>query len=141
MAQKVLYFVLLLGAVLCGISIVLFFQHQDLYAQTQYFPPSLSSGKLIPVEIQIYDDPELGGVTIQDVSFDGQQIPLKPTGVYGFRGGGSFKKASGSYDLVWTIQRPGNDWPRTVQKKQKVIIKGNDVWVQISIHGENMTVL
>lgn len=141
MAQKVLYLLLLLGAILSGIGVVLFFQHHECYAQTPYYGPTSPVEGLIPLEIQIYDDPELNGVTIQDASFDGQQIPLKPSGVHGFRGGGSFKKAPGSYDLIWTVHRGKNDWPRTVQQKQKVRVKPNDVWIQIAIHGEKLTVL
>ena len=141
MAQKVLYLLLLIGAALCGIGVVLIFSHQTCYAQTPYYGPTSPVSGVIPVEIQIYDDPELGGVAIEEVIFDGRQIPLKPSGIRGFRGGGNFKLAPGSYDLIWTVSRSGSGWPRTARQKHKVRIQQNDVWVQISIHGEQVTVL
>jgi len=141
MAQKILYLVLLLGAALFGVGVVLFFQHQVCFAQTPYYGPTSPVEGVIPVQIQIFDDPELGGVKIEEASFNGQTIPLKPSGVRGFRGGGSFKQAPGRYDLIWTVSRGGKDWPRTVQHKEKVSVKQNDVWIQVAIHGEKVTVL
>lgn len=141
MARKVLYLVLLLGAALSACGVVFFFQHHAIYAQTPYYGPTSPVAGLIPIEIQIYDDPELGGVTIQEVIFNGRQIPLKPSGIRGYRGGGSFKLSPGSYDLSWTVSRKTHEWPNTVKHTQKVRIAQNDVWVQIAIQGESATVL
>jgi len=141
MAKKALYLLLMLGAALCGIAIVLFFSHQSCYAQTPYYGPTSPISGLVPIELQIFDDPELGGVAIEEAIFNGRQIPLKPAGLRGFRGGASFKLAPGSYDLIWTVSRPENSWPRTAKHKQKVSIQKNDVWVQVAIHGEHASVL
>lgn len=75
MTRKVLNLLLPLGAVLCKIGIVLLFTHQICYAQTPYYGPTSPVEGVIPVEVQIYDDPELGGVAIEEVSFNGRQIP------------------------------------------------------------------
>ena len=141
MAQKVLYLLFWVGAVLCGIGVILFFNQRVCYAQTPYYGPTSPVEGLIPVQIHVYDSPELGGMTIEEASFNGQDIPLKPSGIRGFRGGGSFRQAPGNYDLNWTVSRPGNDWPRTVKHKQKIRINQNDVWVQIEINGDTATVM
>lgn len=140
MARKVFHLLMVLGAVLCVMGTGLFIRHLC-YAQTPYYGPTSPTTGLIPIQIQFYDDPSLGGVTIEEASFDGQEIPLKPSGIRGYRGGGSFKKAPGSYELLWTISRPGTDWPRTVQHQQIIDIKEGDVWVQLAIHGETATIL
>jgi hypothetical protein len=141
MAQKILYLLVLLGAVLCGVGVILFFNHRVCYAQTPYYGPTSPVEGLIPVQIHIYDSSELGGVTIEEASFTGQSIPLKPSGLRGFRGGGSFRQAPGSYDLIWTVSRTGTDWPRMIKHKQKIRINKTDVWVQIEINGETASVM
>lgn len=135
MAQKVLYALLLFGAALFGVGVILFFTQNSCYAQTPYLGPKYSTEGMIRVDVQVFDDPELGGATIVEASFDGRSIPLKPTGIHGYRGGGGFKKVPGSYDLSWTVSPGGDGWPRTTRHHQKVPIQSNDNWVQIVIQG------
>lgn len=140
MAQRVLQFILIVGAALFGVGVVLFFA-QNTFAQTTYYGPTSPVPGLVKVEIHIYDDPSLGGVTIESASFNNQAIILHPAGIRGFRGGGSFQVSPGTYKLVWAISRGKNDWPRTVRHEEKIQIKATDTWVQISIQGEKATFL
>jgi hypothetical protein len=141
MAQRIIQFILVLGAVLFGTALFFYFSQHSLYAQMQYFGPTSPVPGLVKVEIQIYDDPDLGGVTMQEVIFNEQSIPLKPVGIHGYRGGGSFQEKPGTYKLVWKVARTKNDWPRTVRHEQKIQVMVKDVWIQISLQGEKIEVL
>ncbi len=140
MTQRILHLLLVIGAALFGVSVVLFFMQHAVYAQTPYYGPNSPVPGLIKVEIQIYDDPELGGVRIEEVSFHDQLISLKPAGIRGFRGGGNFQVPPGNYKLIWRVSRGKNDWPRTIRHEQKVRVSSQDVWIQISFHGETADV-
>ncbi len=119
------------------------FQPSASYAQNTYLGPvgPSSKGRLIKVQIEIYDEPELGGNKVLSVSFDGRQIPLKPADISGFRGGAGLEAPPGTYDLVWEVSLgTGDTWPRTAKRQQKVRISLQDSWVQISIQGQQAVV-
>jgi hypothetical protein len=142
MGQKILHLLIYLGAVLFVLGVALFFKNHACYAQTPYYGPSSPVPGLIRVEIQAFDDPDLGAVKMDEVIFNGKQIPLKPAGIHGFRGGAHFQVSPGSYDLIWSVSRDCQScWPRTVRHKQKVQIKKGMTWVQITIQGENATIV
>jgi hypothetical protein len=141
MTSKLFQFRLWFGAALFGISLFLFFQSHHCCAQTSYYGPKSSVPGLVRIEIQIYDDPELDGVKLQEVRFNGQLIKLKPPGVHGYRGGGSFQLAPGNYELIWVVAREKKDWPRTVEHREKVRIDPSNVWVEITIEGETAKIL
>ena len=106
-----------------------------------YKGPTSPVPGLVRVEIQVNDDPELGGVTIADVSFNGKTVALKPAGVRGYRGGVSLQVPPGEYDLIWHVSRGKKaGWPSTVEHKQKVKVGQRDVWVQITIQGEKASI-
>lgn len=118
-----------------------------LLAQSSYYgpkppphfgPPSIEN--TIRVQIQIYDDPALGGARIEEVSFNQQDIPLQSPDLHGFRGGAGFQMSPGKYDLVWSVSTDRTSSPKTVQQKQKISISKGDQWIQITIQGENATV-
>ena len=141
MVQRILQALVLFGAILFGCAVVLFFKQHPCYAQSTYYGPTSPVPGLIKIEIQIYDDPELGGPKIVEVQFHNQQIALKPPGVRGYRGGASFQLEPGSYDLIWRVSSSTFTWPRTVKHQQKIQIGPRDVWVQIAIHGNAAAVL
>lgn len=109
-------------------------------ANTYLGPDDKSPGALIRIQVLINDDPNPAGVQIQNVTFDGTTIPLKPRDIYGYRGGGSFQKAPGKYKLKWTVKRDANAWPRTVTQEQEVNVDRRDMWVQITITGESAAI-
>ena len=95
---------------------------------------------LVRIEIIVRDSPESGGVQIQNVQLNGQNIPLKPRDIYGYRGGASFQLPPGKQELEWTVQRSKTIWPRTITRKEEVTIDPRDYWVQISITGETVSI-
>ena len=95
----------------------------------------------IRVQIEIYDDPKLGGVRIRDISFNGQDIALQSADLKGFRGEAGFQLAPGTYNLVWTVTRDQIIWPRTIRHREKIAIGKKDEWVQITVQGEQVTIL
>ncbi len=141
MVQRLLQTLVLIGAILFGCAVVLFFKHNPCYAQSTYYGPTSPVSGLIKVEIQIYDDPELGGPKVAEVQFHNQQLSLKPAGVRGYRGGGSFQLQPGSYDLTWRVSGSEGTWPRTVKHQKKIKVESSDVWIQIAIHGSTAAVL
>jgi hypothetical protein len=141
MAQRILHLILLVGAALFGTGVILFFMLNPCNAQTPYYGPTSPQSNLIKVDIQIYDDPDLGGVRVEEASFNGQSIMIKPPGLHGFRGGGGFQVKPGSYRLVWVVSRMSTDWPRTIRHEQKIQVKQGDVWIQVSIHGNRVDIL
>jgi hypothetical protein len=141
MAERFLKLLLLLGAALFAVGVVLFFIEHPCYAQSTYYGPKAPVPGLVKVEITVYDDPELGGVAIEEASFNNQSIVLKPAGIRGYRGGGSFQVQTGNYKLTWRVSRLKKDWPRTIRHEQKIVVSAKDVWIQIAIHGEKVDVL
>jgi hypothetical protein len=95
---------------------------------------------LVRIQILIRDSPELGGVQIQSVQFDSQNIPLKPRDIYGNRGGASFQLPPGKRKLQWTVRRDRSIWPRTVSHEEEVTIDPRDSWIQISIVGDTASI-
>jgi hypothetical protein len=141
MGQKFLHIIFYLGALLFAIGTA-FFWKNTCSAQTPYYGPTSPVAGLIKVEIQVYDDPDLNGVKVEEVIFDGKNIPLKPVGIHGFRGGGNFQVKAGSHLLIWRISKGSKaPWPRVVQHQQKVEIREGNDWVQITIQGEQATIV
>ena len=116
-----------------------------LLAQSIYYgptsPPSPFTPHLVQVQVEVYDDPADGGQKVESAVFNQISMPLKPADVYGFRAGGGFQLPKGDYPLVWETSRGENNWPRTVKHKQMIKIQDKDVWVQITIQGEKVTIL
>lgn len=115
-----------------------------LLAQNNYMGPDKKipgNPYLVRIEVLIHDSPELGGVQIQQVVFDGREIPLKPRDIHGYRGTGSFQLPPGKYSLKWIVQRDKIIWPRTITHEEEVTIDQRDLWVQISIVGEEASIL
>jgi len=110
----------------------------SLFAQSSTYlgPTSPQNSELVKVEIIIQDSPELGGVKIDSASFNGQNIPLKPSDINGYRGGASFQLPPGKYKLKWVVLRDKVQWPRKVTHESTVTISPKDSWIQISIKGE-----
>lgn len=112
-------------------------------AQNTYLGPISpvpGNPQLIRVEIIVNDDPELGGFQMQEVKFNGTQIPLKPRDINGFRGQASFQLPPGNYKLNWKLNRDKYVWPRTVSHEQIVHLNARDLWVQITIQGEEASI-
>ncbi len=137
------------------IATIFLFQHQSLFknvpifdstciAQNTYFGPITpvkGNPQLIRVEVIVNDDPKLGGVQIKEVHFNQTNIPLKPRDINGFRGQGSFQLPPGKYKLTWVLNKDKFAWPRTVSHEQIVTLDPKDLWVQITIQGEEASIL
>lgn len=89
----------------------------------------------------VYDQPDLGGLKIETVTFNGTDVGLQPPDLYGFRGGGGFLLKPGKYQLEWTVSKDKMEWPRTLNYKQTVEINSRDTWVQVTIKGDKAIIL
>ncbi|MBI3508451.1 MAG: hypothetical protein HY069_02285 [Chlamydiia bacterium] len=113
----------------------------SLFAQTStYLGPKQPAPGTVQVQLSVQNSPELGGVAVVSARFDGQDIPLKPADVNGYRGGANFQVTPGKYKLEWVVQKSKIYWPRTVSHEELVTISGQDVWVQINLVGETATI-
>lgn len=113
-----------------------------LFAQVPYYgPTSPSQGNAIQVQLMVYDQPELGGIKIESVTFHGVNVSLQPPDLYGFRGGGGFQFQPGSYQLTWRVSNEKVNWPRSLEFKKTIVIKPQDTWVQVTIQGDKANVL
>lgn len=141
---------LVLATLLCSLNLFLYLSPQKqtssqekIISQSTYFGPTSSvpgNPELIKVEVLIHDSPKLSGVQIQSVVFNGQAIPLKPRDIFGKRGEASFQLPPGTYSLRWTVQRDKLLWPRTLSFSEEVILDAKDLWVQILIEGEEVSI-
>ncbi|MES2272657.1 MAG: hypothetical protein V4487_00495 [Chlamydiota bacterium] len=153
-AKKSISLLLLFGTAVSFLSIALFLKKgtypllgtappEGLLVQNTYFGPNHplpGNPHLVRVEILIHDSTEPGGVQIQSVLFNEQNIPLKPRDVYGYRGKGSFQVPPGKYKLKWSVHRDRVIWPRTLSYEELVTIDPRDLWIQISIQGEKASI-
>jgi hypothetical protein len=104
-------------------------------------PNEKTSGpELVRVQILVNDDPNPQGVQIVSAQFDGQAIPLKPRDIYGFRGQASFQLRPAKYTLKWKVRRDRRIWPRTTTHEEEVLIDPRDLWLQITITGDQASI-
>lgn len=150
-----MHLVLIFGTILTFMGTLLFFKQQTvpfgsphspaLMAQNTntYLGPHAPAGgnpQLIRVQILVNDDPDPKGVQIVEASLDGTTIPLKPRDIYGFRGQASFQKKPGQYTLRWKVQNDRHIWPRTTTHEETVTLDPRDLWIQITITGNQATI-
>ncbi len=139
--RRLHYFLLAAGTAVC--TVFLLFFKQQLFGQYSYQGPNRpvpGNPQLVRVEVLVRDSPKAGGVQIQSVAFNGQGIPLKPRDIYGNRGSASFQLPPGKYKLAWVVQRDNFLWPRQVPHEELVTIDPRDLWLQISIEGEEASI-
>ncbi len=141
--------ILLSGAMLCALNLTAYFieakkpSEQALFTQNTYLGPTApvpGNPDLVRVELLIKDSPDLAGIEIQSVTFDGQAIPLKPRDIFGKRGAASFQLRPGKYTLRWTVNRDKVIWPRTISHEEEVNIDRRDLWIQIIIEGNHASI-
>jgi len=147
---RILRLILLFGTLLACGSLTLFFTNKSrslpldsLVAATTYLgpkSPTVGNPQLVRVEVLVKDAPEAGGLQVTRVSFNGDNIPLKPRDIYGHRGGASFQVPPGTYKLKWTVNKDRFAWPRTISHEEEVTISPRDLWIQVSIEGENASI-
>ena len=137
-----LLFVCLVGMVFCFNQDTASLCNADIVQNTYFGPKTPRTGNqiLVRVQILIHDSPDPSGVQISQVNFNGQNIPLKPRDVSGFRGEGSFQVPPGTYDLVWVVERDKLVWPRQIDHEEVVTISPRDLWIQLSIVGETVSI-
>lgn len=90
----------------------------------------------VRVQILLYNDPNPKGLHITKAEFAGSNIPLKPRDVYGYRGQASFQKPAGKYKLKWQVERDDFSWPRVINREEEVYLDDRDLWIQITITGD-----
>lgn len=151
-SQRFFQALLILGTTLVMLGTLLFFkqgafplQASGLVCQNvnEYSGPTKKipgNPQLIRVQVLVNDDPNPQGVQILEAEFDQQDIPLKPRDIYGFRGQSSFQTPPGKYKLKWTVHRDKFAWPRTIKHEEEVMISPRDLWIQITITGENASI-
>lgn len=152
--ERFFHLLLMAGTALFMMGTLLFFKqgayplsshHSGLLAQNvnEYLGPSQRSpgnAKLIRVQVLVNDDPNPEGVQIVNAELDQKSITLKPRDIYGFRGQASFQLKPGKYKLRWTVRRDKFAWPRTVEHEEEVTLDPRDLWIQITINGENASI-
>jgi len=153
-ARRFFPFLLVLGVLLAGF---LLRSHKDappessppdfpaysLFVQNTYMGPIQpipGNPQLVRVEVLVRDSPEASGVQIQSVIFDGQAIPLKPRDIFGKRASASFQLSPGNYRLRWTVNRDKFAWPRSISHEEEVSLDPRDLWIQILIEGERVSI-
>lgn len=111
-------------------------------AQTYFGPtaPIPGNPQLVRVEVLVQDGSEPNGLQVVSASFNGTSIPLKPRDVLGYRGGASFQVKPGKYTLRWKVNRDHFAWPRTASHEEIVTIDPRDLWLQISIEGDQASI-
>ena len=110
-------------------------------AGNTYFPPrSTNSTQLVRIEVLMKDSADSSGPQLTRVEFDGRQVPLKPRDIQGNRGSGSFQVPPGKYKLRWTISRDRFAWPRNVDHEEEVTVSERDLWLQLQVEGEQVTI-
>jgi hypothetical protein len=90
--------------------------------------------------VLVHDSPELAGLSIYSASFNQTDIPLKARDIYGYRGAASFQVPPGEYPLKWVVQKDKIAWPRKITHEETVIVSPKDMWIQIRIVGEEVTI-
>jgi hypothetical protein len=142
--MKKAHFVLFLGTFLCALNLMYLpvTKKNQFLAQTYLGPKEFGpkSSELIRVEVLVKDSPDLSGLQIQNVFFNGVQIPLKPRDIFGKRGDASFQLPPGKYGLHWTANRDTLVWPRVLKFEEEVILDPRDLWVQVQIIGDQATI-
>jgi hypothetical protein len=151
-SQRFFQALLIFGTSLVMLGTILFFKQGAFPLQTsglvcqsvnEYSGPTKKipgNPQLIRIQVLVNDDPNPQGVQILDAEFDQQDIPLKPRDIYGFRGQSSFQTPPGKYKLKWTVHRDKFAWPRTIKHEEEVTISPRDLWIQITITGENASI-
>lgn len=149
-ASRMLRLIVLIGALLACGSLALFFKNKttslpldSLVAATTYLGPKspiVGNPQLVRVEVLVKDAPEANGLQVTKVTFNGENVPLKPRDIYGQRGGASFQVPPGTYKLKWTVNKDRFAWPRTVSHEEEVTVSPRDLWLQLSIEGETASI-
>jgi len=109
----------------------------------EYFGPNIKvpgNPDLVRLQILIYDDPSPQGHKILKVEFNHTNISLKPADVWGFRGQGSFQIRPKKYKIKWTTQRDDFAWPRSITHEQEVVVASRDLWLQITLEGDSISI-
>ena len=105
-----------------------------------YLGPKQQSPGLVRIQVLVNDSPNPAGPQISQVEFDGKSIPLKPRDIHGFRGQAGYQVAPGKYKLKWTVRLDKVYWPRTQSFTQEVVVDPRDLWLQITITGEEANI-
>jgi len=119
------------------------FTTSELLVQNTYLGPTEpipGNPQLVQIEVLVRDSPETAGVQIQSVIFNGQAIPLKPRDIFGKRASASFQLPPGNYMLRWTVNRNKLIWPRLITHEEEVTLDPRDLWIQILIEGEQVSI-
>ncbi len=114
-----------------------------LLAQNTYMGPTEpipGNPSLVRVEVLVRDSPALAGVQIRNVIFDQKEIPLKPRDILGKRASASFQLPPGNYTLRWTVEKDKVIWPRTTTHEEIITIDPKDLWIQILIEGDQVSI-
>lgn len=104
------------------------------------YPPSVFSAhieKLIDLTIKV-EDPSFN-VTVKDVSFDGQEIPLDaPNHLNKLRKATSYRLLPGRYVINWTTEK--TSMKRLDEKPQQheriLVLESGDATVRVCIKGD-----
>jgi len=115
---------------------------QQIASNTYFGPikPAPGNSQLVRLEVLVRDSPEASGLQIVSVEFNNTNIPLKPRDIYGNRGNASFQVKPGTYPLQWVVNRDKFAWPRSVTHEEVVTVSPRDLWLEVSIEGETVSI-
>ncbi len=147
-AKRFLPLLFFLGSTTCVITLLVFClsfaSQQDLLIASYSYQgpknPVPGNPQLIRIELIVRDSPEAGGPQIKTVIFNDKEIQLKPRDIYGGRGTAGFQLSPGKYNLSWTVQRDLRVWPRFLTHEEEVTLDPRDLWLQIEIVGDDVSI-
>jgi hypothetical protein len=139
-SERFLRLLVFLGTVFCATGLIfsLFAQNMNNYMGPH--APIPGNPQMVRVQVLVYDSVESGGLEIQSANFNQTDISLKPRDIHGFRGEAAFQVKPGTYKLKWKVQRDKFIWPRVIPHEETVKIDPRDLWLQITIQGENAVI-
>ena len=92
------------------------------------------------VEISVNDDLTSPDGKVLDVSFNDDQITLRPTDSRGRRGSTFLQLKPGVYTIKWKVKNNKYSWPRYTNYKKNINVTSSDLWIHILINGKNITI-
>ncbi len=116
---------------------------ESIYKVTHIVNTSLDPlfSRLISLEIRVVDtSPSTLEGSVTEVTLDHQKLFIKPPDPTGDRGRSYFRLNPGKYVIRWKVQLSQENWPKTEEYKQEIILKKTDLWRYITIHGKKIEI-
>lgn len=103
------------------------------------FQPIRASKTIVQITFRDPDDD--ANTIIRSAYFQGKTIPLRNRSPNRFRAEIHKKLPAGTYEIRWVVETDISTFSEIKEIRKTFIIRPQDVWVDILIEGENMTLL